>query len=58
MYYIISNNRILFRSTDKDKLYAKFEFMLAHAIHANTLVFTDTKPVQPKQYLNVSVLSY
>ena len=58
MYYITSNNRILFRSADKAKLYAKFEFMLAHAIHANTLQFTDVKPIQPKQSLNVSILSY
>ena len=58
MYYITSNNRILFRSTDKAKLHAKFTFMLAHAVHADTLVFTDVKPIQPKQRLNVSILSY
>lgn len=58
MYYITSNNTILFRSKDKAKLYAKYEFMVARGFHTKSLYFTDIKPVQPKQRLNVSVLSY
>ena len=58
MFYIVSNNRVLFRSKDHDKLWTKYQFMLNHAVHANTLSFTTVKPVQPKQALNVSILSY
>ena len=58
MYYITSNNTILFRSKDKAKLYAKYAFMVARGFHTKPLYFTDIKPVQPKQRLNVSVLSY
>lgn len=58
MYYITSNNRILFRSKDYAKLQAKYAFMLAHAVHADTLVFTSIKPIPVKQQLNVSILSY
>ena len=58
MYYITSNNTILFRSKDKAKLYTKYEFMVANGFHTKPLYFTDIKPVQPKQRLNVSVLSY
>ena len=54
MYYITSNNTILFRSKDK----AKYEFMAANGLHTYPLSFTDIKPTQPKQRLNVSVLSY
>lgn len=59
MYYIVSNNNtIVFRSKDRAKLYAKYEFMVARGFHTKPLYFTDIKPVQPKQRLNVSVLSY
>ena len=58
MYYITSNNTILFRSKDRAKLQAKYEFMVARGFHTKPLYFTDIKPVQPKQRLNVSVLSY
>ena len=58
MYYIISNNNILFRSKDYNKLQTKYQFMLKHAVHADTLVFTNIKPIPVKQQLNVSILSY
>ena len=59
MYYIVSNNNtIVFRSKDRAKLYAKYVFMVANGFHTYPLSFTDIKPVQPKQRLNVSVLSY
>ena len=58
MYYITSNNTILFRSKDRAKLYAKYESMLARGFHTKPFYFTDIKPTQPKQRLNVSVLSY
>ena len=58
MYYITSNNTILFRSKNRVKLQAKYESMLANGFHTYSLSFTDIKPIQPKQRLNVSVLSY
>ena len=58
MYYITSNNHVLFRSKDYTKLQAKYAFMLTHAVHADTLSFTNIKPVTVKQQLNVTILSY
>ena len=58
MFYIVSNTTVVFRSTNKAKLYAKFLEMKAKAFHSNTLEFTDIKPVVPKQRLNVAILSY
>ena len=58
MYYITSNNKVLFRSKDYAKLQAKYAFMLTHAHHADTLAFTTIKPVAAKQQLNISILSY
>ena len=58
MFYIVSNNKILFRSKNKAKLYAKYEFMVARGFHTSPLVFTNIKPVQPKQAIYVSILSY
>ena len=58
MYYITSNNTILFRSKDRAKLQAKYESMVARGFHTKPLYFTDIKPVQPKQALNISILSY
>lgn len=58
MYYITSNNTILFRSKDRAKLQAKYESMLDRGFHTKPLYFTDIKPTRPKQRLNVSILSY
>lgn len=58
MFYITSNNKVVFRSTNQTKLYAKFLWMKAHSYHSDTLEFTNVKPIAPKQRLNVSILSY
>lgn len=58
MFYITSNNKVVFRSTNESKLHAKFLWMKAHSYHSDTLEFTNVKPIAPKQRLNVSILSY
>ena len=55
MFYIVSNNKVVFRSANESTLRAKFNAMVGRG---SSVVFTTIKPTAPKQSLNVSILSY